>query len=355
MSNTSATSHLWPGVPLALGSAVLFGASAPLSKLLLGSVNPWLLAGILYLGAGLGLGGFHLGRRIVGLPSVEAPLARKDLPWLAAVIFFGGVLGPLLLMFGLSLTSASTGSLLLNLEGLATMAIAWLVFRENVDRRLLLGALAILAGAVLLTWNGQAVQIDLGAALIAGACLAWGIDNNLSRKLSSADPVQIAMIKGVVAGAVNFSLALAAGATPPPPTFILAGAVVGSLGIGASLVMFMLGLRHLGTARTGAYFSLAPFIGAVLALVLVREPLTPTLIVAGLLMGFGLWMHLTERHVHDHAHATLEHEHRHVHDEHHQHEHEGPVTEPHSHWHRHEPMRHSHPHYPDLHHRHRHG
>jgi len=355
MSNASAHAHLWPGVPLALGSAVLFGASAPLSKLLLGSVDPWLLAGILYLGAGLGLGVFHLGRRVVGLPSVEASLTRRDLPWLAAVVLFGGVLGPLLLMFGLSLTSASTGSLLLNLEGLATMVIAWLVFRENVDRRLLLGALAILVGAVVLTWNGQSVQFDLGAVLIAGACLAWGIDNNLTRKLSSADPVQIAMIKGLVAGAVNLGLALATGAAVPSAGFILAGGVVGLFGIGVSLVMFMLGLRHLGTARTGAYFSLAPFIGAVLALVVVAEPLTPSLIIAGLLMGFGLWMHLSERHEHGHQHQVLEHEHAHVHDAHHQHEHDGPVGEPHSHRHRHEPMRHTHPHYPDLHHRHGHG
>lgn len=355
MPSSSEYSHLWPGVPLALGSAVLFGALAPLSKLMLGTVNPWLLAGILYLGAGLGLGLFHLGRGVVGLPSVEARLTRRDLRWVAAMVLFGGVLGPLLLMFGLSLTSASTGSLLLNLEGLATMAIAWLVFRENVDRRLLLGALAILAGAVLLTWNGQSVQFDLGAVLIAGACLAWGIDNNLTRRLSSADPVQIAMIKGLVAGSVNFGLALTTGAAVPSASFILAGGVVGFFGIGVSLVMFTLGLRHLGTARTGAYFSLAPFIGAALALVLLAEPLTPTLMVAGVLMGFGLWMHLTERHEHKHQHAALEHDHRHVHDEHHQHEHEGPVTEPHSHWHRHEPMRHKHPHYPDLHHRHGHG
>lgn len=353
--NRLQASHLWPGVPLALGSAVLFGASAPLSKLLIGSVDPWLLAGILYLGAGVGLALFHLGRRAIGLANVEAPLRRADLPWLAAVVLFGGVLGPLLLMFGLSLTTASTGSLLLNLEGLATMGIAWLVFRENVDRRLLLGGIAILVGAALLTWSGGAVSLDLGALLIAGACLAWGIDNNLTRKLSSADPVQIAMIKGLVAGATNVALALTIGASLPAPGLIAAGAVVGFFGIGVSLVMFMLGLRHLGTARTGAYYSLAPFIGAVLALILLREPVTVTLVVAGALMAFGLWMHLSERHEHVHEHEALEHEHAHVHDEHHQHVHDRPVTEPHSHWHRHEPLRHAHPHYPDLHHRHGHG
>lgn len=346
---------LWPGVPLALGSAVLFGAAAPLSKLLLGSVNSWLLAGILYLGAGLGLAIVHFGRRFAGLPTVEAPLRRQDMPWLAAAILFGGMVGPLLLMLGLSLTSAATGSLLLNLEGLATMAIAWLVFRENVDRRLLLGALAILAGAVLLTWNGQSVEFDLGAVLIAGACLAWGIDNNLTRNLSAADPVQIAMIKGLVAGSVNSILAIATGAALPPPPFMLGGGLVGLFGIGVSLVLFMLALRHLGTARTGAYYSLAPFIGALLALALLQEPITWTLVLAGLLMAFGLWAHLTERHVHEHQHEVLEHEHVHVHDEHHQHAHSGPVTAPHSHPHRHQALRHRHPHYPDLHHRHPHG
>lgn len=353
MHDHSDHSHLWPRVPLALGSAVLFGASAPLSKLLMDSISPWLLAGILYFGAGIGLAITHYGRAAFGL-SVEAPLKRADLPWLVAVLFFGGFLGPLFLMFGLSMTSASSGSLLLNLEGLATMAIAWLVFRENVDRRLLLGAFAILAGAVVLAWNGQGLSLDFGGLLIAGACLAWGIDNNLTRKLSSADPVQIAMIKGLVAGAANLILALATGAAVPSAGFIAGGAVVGFFGIGVSLVMFMLGLRHLGTARTGAYFSLAPFIGALLALVLLGETATVQLGIAGALMALGLWLHLSESHGHEHAHEPLEHEHRHVHDEHHQHAHDGPVTDPHSHPHRHQPLYHSHPHYPDLHHRHQH-
>jgi drug/metabolite transporter (DMT)-like permease len=277
------------------------------------------------------------------------------LPWLAAVVLFGGIMGPLLLMLGLNQTSASSGSLLLNLEGLATMGIAWLVFRENVDRLLLLGALAIVAGAVVLSWNGQGVHFDAGAGLIAAACVAWGIDNNLTRKLSSADPVLTTMIKGLVAGGVNVSLALLSGSMLPSVATMGAAAIVGFLGVGVSLALFVLALRHLGTARTGAYFSLAPFIGAVFALVLLNEPLSLQLLLAGLLMGFGLWLHLAERHEHEHQHHVLEHEHSHVHDEHHQHTHDVPVTQPHSHWHRHEPIRHKHPHYPDLHHRHRHG
>lgn len=348
-------SHLFPGVPLALGSAILFGASAPLSKWLLGSVDPWLLAGILYLGAGLGLALVHWGRPLIGLERVETPLSRPDLPWLAAVVTFGGVMAPLFLMLGLSLTTASSASLLLNLEGLATMLIAWLVFRENVDRRLLIGALAILLGAVVLSFDGGGFQLDSGGFWIAAACLCWGIDNNLTRKLSSADPVQIAMIKGLAAGGTNVVLALFFGASLPPLFVIGIGAIVGFLGIGVSLVMFMLGLRHLGTARTGAYFSLAPFIGALIAVIGFGEAVTLSLIVAALLMGIGLWLHLSERHEHDHVHDPIEHDHLHSHDEHHSHDHDGPVTEPHSHWHRHTPLRHKHPHYPDLHHRHGHG
>lgn len=349
-----AQSHLWPGVPLALLSAVLFGAAAPCAKLLLGVMPPQMLAGLLYLGAGIGLAAVQGGRMALGLPTPEAPLRRHDRPWLAAVVLFGGVAGPLLLMLGLTRSSAASGSLLLNLEGLATLLIAWVVFRENVDRRLMLGAFSILAGAAVLSWGGEGVRLDAGAALIAAACLAWGIDNNLTRKLSSADPVATATIKGLVAGSVNVGLALVLGASVPSAATIGMAAVVGFLGVGVSLVLFMLALRHLGAARTGAYFSLAPFIGAVIAVSLLHEPVTAQLVVAGLLMGVGLCLHLAERHEHEHVHGVLEHEHVHVHDEHHQHHHDGPVVEPHSHWHRHAPLRHTHPHYPDLHHQHGH-
>ncbi|HLJ06703.1 MAG TPA: DMT family transporter [Acetobacteraceae bacterium] len=344
-----------PGILLALASAVLFGASTPFAKLLLGSVDPWLMAGLLYLGAGLGLAVLHVSRGVLRLPVIEAPLRRSDVPWLGAVILTGGVLGPLLLMLGLAHTEAAAASLLLNLEGLATMGLAWVVFREYVDRRLLLGAFAILAGAALLSWQGGA-SFQWSGLLIAGACLCWGIDNNLTRKLSSSDPVQIAMLKGLVAGTVNLILAVWQGATLPSTGIVLAVGVVGLLGYGVSLALFVLGLRYLGAARTGAYFSLAPFVGAILAIPMLGESLSVQLIVAGCLMGFGLWLHLAEQHEHEHAHELLEHEHGHRHDVHHQHEHapNDPTGEPHSHWHRHAPLVHRHPHYPDLHHRHGH-
>ena len=343
------------GILLALSSAALFGASTPVAKIMLGSVGPWMMAGLLYLGAGIGLAAVHLLRNVSRLPAAEAPLRRADMPWLAAVIVSGGIVGPVLLMFGLARTDAAGASLLLNFEGLATMAIAWLAFRENVDRRLLLGAFAILAGAAVLSWQGRA-SLDWGALLVVAACVSWGIDNNLTRRLSSADPLQIAMLKGLVAGSVNLMLALMQGAAFPGAGMVLAAGIVGFLGYGVSLALFVLGLRHLGAARTGAYFSLAPFIGALLSLALLDEPLTLRLAAAGGLMALGLWLHLTERHEHRHIHEAMEHEHRHTHDEHHRHAHgpEAPPGEPHSHRHRHAPLVHRHPHYPDIHHRHRH-
>jgi len=348
----------WPGAALAIASAALFGASTPLAKLILGDgVSPWLLAGLLYLGSGGGLALVTAARTVVGRGSPEAALTRKDWGWMALVILSGGVAAPVLLMIGLTTTAASAAALLLNLEGLATMAIAWVIFRENVDRRLFLGALAILAGALLLSWNGSGFGgLGVGSIFIAGACLAWGIDNNLTRQVSAADPVQIAMVKGLVAGAVNLALALTLGAHLPGPWVLLSAGAVGFLGYGVSLVLFVLGLRFLGTARTGAYFSTAPFIGALLALALFADPISWRLAIAAVLMGAGLWLHLAERHEHTHEHEPLDHEHSHTHDEHHQHTHgaETPTGEPHTHRHRHAPLTHKHPHYPDLHHRHGH-
>ncbi len=347
------------GAVFGLLSAALFGASTPFAKLL-GEVSPWLLAGLLYLGSGLGLAAVHWGRRSLGIAPPEAPLRRADLPWLMAVVLAGGVIGPVLLMLGLSVTPASSAALLLNVEGLATMGIAWAVFHENADRRIVLGALCILAGAALLSWPGgagAAESVGWGAVAIVGACLAWGIDNNLTRKLSAADPVQIAMLKGLAAGSVNLALAVWQGAALPPTGPLLGAGVVGFFGYGISLVLFVLALRHLGAARTGAYFSMAPFIGAVLALGLFHEPLTLRLAAAAALMGVGLYLHLAERHEHEHAHEELTHEHVHRHDAHHQHAHgpDDPPNEPHVHSHRHAPMAHRHPHYPDLHHRHTHA
>jgi len=340
---------------VAVASAVLFGVTTPIAKALLGDLPPAALAGLFYLGSGIGLLFVTSVRRAMGAVT-EAPIRRHDLPWLGAVVLAGGVAGPLLLMIGLAGASASAASLLLNLEGVFTLGIAWVVFRENVDFRIGLGAAAILLGAVLLSWTGQAGRFQWGAIAIVGACAAWGIDNNLTRKLSTADPVQLAMIKGLAAGTFNTTLGLSHASGWPPAWAIVAAMAVGFVGYGISLVCFIFALRHLGTARTGAYFSLAPFAGASVAVLAFSESITPAFLAAAGLMAVGLFLHLAEHHEHEHVHEPLAHEHRHVHDEHHQHAHgpNDPPGEPHTHWHEHPRLVHSHPHYPDIHHRHSH-
>lgn len=346
----------WPGVPLALASAALFGISTPLAKALNGALPPVLLAGVLYLGSGTGLWFLSRVQRARGI-SGEAPLRRADVPWLAAIVLAGGVCGPALLMLGLATTSASASSLLLNLEGVFTLGIAWIVFRENVDARVGLGAGAILLAAGLLSWSGRTTGTGWGGLAIAGACLAWAIDNNLTRRLSASDPVQLATIKGLAAGVINVSLGVAVGGKWPGSGVIVAAAAIGFAGYGVSLVCFILALRHLGAARTGAYFSFAPFLGAVVSIAVFGDPFTSVVAIAAGLMGLGLYLHLAERHEHEHVHEAMAHDHRHVHDEHHQHTHgpNDPPGEPHTHWHEHAPLVHSHPHLPDIHHRHGHG
>jgi drug/metabolite transporter (DMT)-like permease len=331
---------------------VLFGAGTPVAKLLLAEMSPWLLAALLYLGSGLGL--FAL-RRVRGLPKVH--LARREWVWLSAAILAGGVVGPVLLLYGLSRMPASGASLLLNAEGLFTALIAWFAFKENFDRRIALGMLAIVAGAAVLAWPGEAHFERLWPALaVLGACAAWGLDNNLTRRVSLSDATYIAMTKGLAAGVVNMILAALAGASFPAAQAIAASLALGFLSYGLSLTLFVLALRNLGTARTGAYFSIAPFVGAGFAILALREPLTWQFLVAAALMALGVWLHLSERHQHAHRHEALEHVHEHAHDEHHRHAHDNELAArgPHTHRHRHDPLTHSHRHYPDAHHRHKH-
>ncbi|MDN5369242.1 MAG: hypothetical protein PWP74_550 [Shewanella sp.] len=339
------------GVQAALVAALLFGIATPLAKWLLSSVNPWLLAGLLYLGSGVGL---SLYRLFTKAKPCRIPLA--ELPWLVGAIVAGGIIAPVLLMIGLSTSSAASVSLLLNTEGVFTALLAWFAFKENFDRRLVLGMLTIVLGALILSWPTEQAVFNLGGTLaVVAACFAWGVDNNLTRKVSLSDATWIASVKGLVAGFVNLVLALIIGSNFPPLLNVTGAMLVGFLAYGVSLALFVVSLRHLGTARTGAYFSIAPFVGALIA-VIMGEPISLTLLLAGGLMALGVWFHLTEKHEHLHTHEVIKHTHEHIHDEHHQHMHETPVApgKKHTHFHRHDEMTHSHHHFPDVHHQHKH-
>jgi len=346
-----------PGIAAALAAAVLFGSGTPLAKALLDHTGPWLLAALLYLGSGIGL---WLVRRLRASPGVS--LSRNDWGWLAGAIVSGGMLGPVLLMTGLAAMPASGAALLLNAEVVFTALLAWFVFRENFDARIALGMFAIVAGAVVLAWpadNSPGFASVWPALAVLTACFAWAVDNNLTRKVAFADASWIAMIKGLVAGATNLVLAFSLGAQWPGSATVLGAALIGFLSYGASLVLFVVALRHLGSARTGAYFSVAPFFGAAAALAVLGEPMTMQLFAGAALMAVGVALHLTERHEHAHAHAELMHTHEHEHgtgDLHHEHAHDAPVPPGtrHSHPHLHLPLTHSHNHFPDMHHRHGH-
>ncbi len=340
------------GVQAALASAVLFGAGTPVAKLLLGSVSPWMLAGLLYTGSGVGLGLYRL---LTRAPRVQ--LEPGALRPLVGAVFFGGLLAPVLLLAGLANLPASGASLLLNAEGVLTAVLAWLVFSENVDRRVLLGMVAIVAGAVLLSVpTGASLGGVLPSLAVVGACLCWALDNNLTRMVALNDAAWLAAVKGGVAGPVNLALAFALGSRLPVGASLAAALVVGFFAYGVSLVLFIVALRHLGTARAGAYFSIAPFFGAGLAVAL-GDAITLPLVGAGLLMALGVWLHLTERHVHEHTHAEVTHDHWHSHDDgHHGHAHDGgaAANARHRHVHTHPAVTHAHEHYPDAHHRHGH-
>ena len=317
------------GAGAALLSAILFGASTPLAKLLLSGVDPWMLAGILYLGSGVGLAILRGVTATSRVRAFEARVHGRGWVSLAGAILSGGVMAPVLLMVGLARTSAALAALLLNLESVFTVLFAWLVFGENLGRRIAVGVAAIVCGGAILAGGDRITGNVLGPAIIAAACLAWAIDNNLTRNVSSADPLYVATLKGAIAGIVNVAIARYLGSSWPAPAALSAAALLGFAGYGVSLVLFVIALRHAGVARTAGYFSLAPFFGGALAVVVFRETVTLSLLTAGLLMAVGVWLLLTERHDHEHWHGAA------------------PGASQ-------DDVRHTHPHYPDSDHRHGH-
>jgi len=339
------------GAVAGLGSAVLFGLSTPVSKWLLPATGPFLVAGLLYLGAGIGLTAMARLRPAVR----EAWLRRKDLPALAGMVLAGGIVAPVLLLIGLARLSGAQASLLLNLEAPLTIGLAVLVFGESLSRRELLGALVIVAGGALLGAGPGAVGVQwVGALAVAGACAGWALDNNLGQRLSLRDPVAVTRTKALVAGSVNVVLALALGERLPAAPDFAAVLATGFVGYGLSIVLHLLAMRHVGAARQAAYFATAPFIGALAALPILGERLSSVELGAGGLMAAGVILLLRARHEHQHVHEAQAHDHANVHDEHHAHVHDEPAEGAHAHQHVHAPLAHDHPHLPDAHHRHRH-
>lgn len=346
------------GIFCALSGALLFGISIPFAKILLKEISPTLLAGLFYVGAGLGLFILIVLRKIFSKThSIGQKISPRDIPWLAGATLFGGIIAPILLMLGVALIPASSSSLLLNAEGVLTSLLAWFIFKEHFDWRIMLGMALIIASNALLSFQEfQFEGFPWGSILIILACLCWGIDNNLTRKVSTNDAMKISAIKASISGIVILGFALVIGNKLPDYAKISESLLVGFLGYGVSLALFVMALRNLGTGRAGAYFSTAPFCGAALSLLMLHE--NPPIIfwVALILMSIGIWLNLTENHSHEHTHEELEHEHLHYHDDHHQHSHDFAWNgkEPHTHKHKHEKLTHTHQHYPDIHHRHKH-
>ena len=344
------------GAAHALLAAALFGASAPISKLLVGEMHPVVLAGYLYIGAFIGLGIYSLASGAGSREKREEPLGRSDAPWLAGAIITGGVIAPILLMVGLTMVSGLSASLLLNLEAVMTASIAVLAFGEQAGPRLWMALTCMTVGGIILSWDAGGGRFNLlGPLLIVLAMLCWGVDNNLTRAISGRDPISISRIKGICAGVVSLAIAALVGARLPLDIYALLALMTGAVCYGASILLFIKALAGLGASRTGALFGAAPFVGALASLVLLRESAGWLILPAAGLMACGAWLLLSERHRHPHSHESAVHAHSHIHsDEHHMHAHAGDPVEPHSHEHRHEEAEHSHAHWPDTHHRHAH-
>ena len=340
-----------------LSAAALFGVSPPIAKLLLPEAGPLLISGLLYLGAGLGLLAFEVvAYRGAEASRRESPVGPADRALLAGMILCGGVLGPVCMLWGLQRLSAVLGSLLLNLEAPFTIGLALLLFREHLGRGEMTGALLIVIAAAILQLRPEELRPDVwGFIAIAGACLWWAIDNNLSQRMSLRDPIIVTRIKALGAGVCTVSMAFLGGQALPAPMILLAALLLGVFSYGVSLVLDMQALRLLGAAREAGFFATAPFVGAVAAVPILGERWGINEVFASMIMAVGVLLLFREHHHHIHVHEEMEHDHVHVHGVHHEHEHaEGQGEEPHAHVHRHVQLTHDHPHVSELHHRHVH-
>ncbi|MDV0443219.1 DMT family transporter [Methanorbis rubei] len=343
-------------IGFAVLAAVLYGISSPAAKLLLESIPPALLASLLYLGAGIGMFAVSLLQSSRNKTRREAPLGKKDLPYVIGMILLD-IAAPVLLMFGLTMTTAANASLLNNFEIVTTALVAFFVFRESIDRRLGIAIILIVFASILLTVeDAGSLAFSQGSILVLLACVAWGFENNCTRMLSLKDPVEIVVIKGFGAGTGALILAFFAGeAIFGSMGSVLAALLLGFFAYGLSIYFYVLAQRTLGAAQTSAFYAVAPFIGVALSFAIFGTDLTLSFAVATVIMILGAYFAATGGHHHRHTHAVVTHEHRHSHDdEHHTHTHDPPVADEHSHTHTHEDQSHDHPHTPDLHHRHGH-
>ena len=343
----------------ALLAAFLFGMSAPISKFLLGEITPILLAAFLYLGAGISLL-IIMGLQRLGKKSnpTEAQIKKADLPWLAGAILAGGIAAPITLLFSIRGTPAGTASLLLNFEGVSTTLIAALVFKESLSRQALWAILSITFASVLLSTNlNSDWGLSISALGILIACILWGMDNNFTRNISAKDPLAIVTIKGLVAGSFSLVFATVLGDQIPGINIVAGAMLLGCMGYGLSIVLFVYAMRGLGAARTSALFGTAPLAGVVVSSLLFRETYGISFTIAVPLMLIGTMLLAREAHSHNHVHEKAVHEHRHRHDDiHHVHIHtqEEFQAQSHSHLHSHDHLEHEHSHLPDIQHRHAH-
>jgi drug/metabolite transporter (DMT)-like permease len=333
----------------ALLAALFFGASAPISKLLLGNVSPILMAAFLYLGSGTGISLIKLMQRMTSHQK-EAGIRRPDVIWLAGAIISGGILAPIILMVSLKNTPASTASLLLNFEGVGTTLIALIFFRESISRRALAAILAITLASIFLSTDFQhGFGFSLGALGILLACFLWGVDNNFTRNISAKDPLTIVAWKGLAAGTFSLILGLALGQGLPALTTLLSILLLGFISYGLSTMLFIYSMRGLGAARTSALYGTAPLAGVLLSILIFRDPITLLFGIAAVLMVAGALLLANEEHAHFHIHMPVVHEHIHRHEDFHAHD-EAEIA--HSHEHEHPRTEHEHGHMPDIHHRH---
>ena len=333
----------------ALLAALFFGASAPLSKLLLGDVPPVLMAAFLYLGSGTGISLVKLSQRLTQNQR-EAGVRAPDVRWLAGAIVSGGILAPIVLMISLQNTPASTASLLLNFEGVATTLIALFFFRESISRRALAAIFVITLASIFLSTNfAGGFGLSLGALGVILACVLWGVDNNFTRNISAKDPLTIVAWKGLVAGTFSLFLGLFLGQQIPPWVMILGILLLGFISYGLSTMLFIYSMRGLGAARTSALYGTAPLAGVLLSFIIFRDPITLLFLFAAALMAAGALLLANEEHAHFHIHMPVVHEHRHKHDEFHEHD---TADVAHAHEHAHPHTEHEHGHMPDIHHRH---